>query len=119
MGEARAIEGEAPGMQNAQVSTGGNGVTACFDLSEAEIACVAHAVNVSRTEQFRNEELSAADAVLAVRELTALAYQLTALAAHRSACTVEMTPARLVALRDTLAAFVEHRDEAGFTREGD
>src|SRR4051794_1958282 len=106
-------------MQNAQVSTGGAGVTACFDLSEAEIACVAHAVNVSRTEQFRNEELSAADAVLAVRELTALADQLTALAGHRSACTVEMTPARLVALRDTLAAFVEHRDEAGFTREED
>ena len=105
-------------MQNALVSTSGGTVRACFDLSELEIASVAHAVNVSRTEQFRNEELSADD-VVAMRELTALADQLTALAGHRSACTVEMTPARLVALRDTLAAFVEHRDEAGFTREED
>ena len=105
-------------MQNAHVSKGGDGVTACFDLSEAEVACVAHAVNVSRTEQFRHEELSA-DAVLEMRELTALADQLTALAGHHSACTVKMSPARLVALRDTLAAFVEHRDEAGFTREED
>jgi hypothetical protein len=108
-------------MQNAHVSTSGEGanrVQACFDLSEAETAAVAHAVNVSRTEQFRNEELSADD-VVAMRELTALADQLTALAGHRSACTVAMSPARLVALRDTLHAFVEHRDEAGFTREED
>ena len=105
-------------MQNAHVSTGSEGVKACFDLSEAEIAAVAHAVNVSRTEQFRNEELSADD-VVAMRELTALADQLTALAGHRSACTVAMSPARIVALRDTLAAFIEHRDEAGFTREED
>ena len=105
-------------MQNAHVSRNGDGVQACFDLSEAEIAAVAQAVNVSRTEQFRNEELSADD-VVAMRELTALADQLTALAGHRSACTVAMSPARLVALRDTLAAFVEHRDEAGFTREED
>jgi hypothetical protein len=104
-------------MQNAHVSTNG-GVRACFDLTEAEVACVAHAVNVSRTEQFRNEELSADD-VVAMRELTALADQLTALAGHHSACTVEMSPARLVALRDTLAAFVDARDEAGFTRDED
>jgi hypothetical protein len=104
-------------MVNAHVVTNG-GVRACFDLSEAEIACVAHAVNVSRTEQFRNEELSTDD-VVAMRELTALADQLTALAGHRSACTVDMSPARIVALRDTLAAFVEARDEAGFTRDED
>ena len=95
-------------MQNALVSTSGGTVRACFDLSELEIASVAHAVNVSRTEQFRNEELSADD-VVAMRELTALADQLT----------VEMILVCLVALRDTLAAFVEHRDEAGFTREED
>jgi hypothetical protein len=113
-----ASQGYPPCMQNAHVSHGGEGVLACFDLSEAEVAAVAHAVNVSRTEQFRNEELSA-DEVLAMRELTALADQLTALAGHRSACTVAMSPARIVALRDTLAAFVDHRDEAGFTREED
>src|SRR3954469_7747443 len=105
-------------MQNAHVSTTGDGVLACFDLTEAEVAAVAHAANVSRTEQFRNEELSA-DEVLQMRELTALADQLTALAGHRSACTVAMSPARIVALRDTLAAFVEHREEAGFTRDQD
>jgi hypothetical protein len=104
-------------MQNAYVSTTG-GVHACFDLSEPEIAAVAHAANVSRTEQFQNEELSADD-VVQMRELTALADQLTALAGHGSAVTVSMSPARLVAFRDTLAAFVEHRDEAGFTREED
>ena len=49
-------------MQNAYVSTSG-GVQACFDLSEPEIAAVAHAANVSRTERFRNEELSADDVV--------------------------------------------------------
>jgi hypothetical protein len=105
-------------MQNAHVSRNAEGVLACFDLSEAEVAAVAHAVNVSRTEQFRNAELSTDD-VVAMRELTALADQLTALAGHGSACTVAMSPARLVALRDTLAAFVDHRDEAGFTREED
>lgn len=104
-------------MQNAYVSTSG-GVQACFDLSEPEIAAVAHAANVSRTERFRNEELSADD-VVQMRELTALADQLTALAGHGSAVSVGMSPARLVAFRDTLAAFVEHRDEAGFTREED
>jgi hypothetical protein len=113
-----AARGYPGSMQNAHVSKTGEGVQACFDLSEAEIAAVAQAVNVSRTEQFRNEALSADD-VLAMRELTALADQMTALAGHRSACTVAMTPARIVALRDTLAAFVEHRDEAGFTREED
>jgi hypothetical protein len=113
-----AAPGYPPGMQNAHVSKTGDTVQACFDLSEPEVAAVARAVNVSRTEQFRNEELSADD-VLAMRELTALADQMTALAGHRSACTVAMSPARVVALRDTLAAFVEHRDEAGFTREED
>ena len=110
-------------MINAHVDTttapdGTKAVVARFDLNDDEIAAVARAVDASRTEQFRNEELSTDD-VVAMRELTALADQLTALAGHRSACTVAMSPARLVALRDTLAAFVEHRDEAGFTREED
>ena len=112
-----APEGYLSDMQNAYVTTNG-GVQACFDLSEPEIAAVAHAVNVSRTEQFRNEELSADD-VVQMRELTALADQLTALSGHGGAVTVSMSPARLVAFRDTLAVFVELRDEAGFTREED
>jgi hypothetical protein len=110
-------------MVNARVETGTapdgtKVVNAIFDLSESEVACCAQAVNATRTEQFRHEALSADD-VLAMRELTALADELTALAGHGSACTLILSPARLVALRDALDAFVAHRDEAGFTREED
>jgi hypothetical protein len=110
-------------MHNAHVDTrrGPDGTTlvvARFDLPQDEIAGIARAVDVSRTEQFRNEELSTDD-VVAMRELTALADQLTALAGHGSGVSVELSPARLVALRDTLHVFVEMRDEAGFTREED
>jgi hypothetical protein len=110
-------------MVNAHVDTtsaadGTKTVVARFDLAEDEIAAVARAVDVSRTEQFRHEELSTDD-VVAMRELTALADQLTALAGYGGAVTVELSPARLVALRDSLHAFVEQRDEAGFTREED
>src|SRR4051812_6612459 len=109
-------------MHNAHVSTtsavDGPKVVARFDLSESEIAAVARAVDVSRTEQFRHQELSTDD-VVAMRELTALADQLTALAGYGSAVSVELSPARLVALRDTLHVFVEMRDEAGFTRDED
>jgi hypothetical protein len=93
-------------------------VQAVVDLSEEEVAGAAHAVNAARTERFRHEELSV-DAVLALRELTALADELTALAGHGSACTLTLRPARLVALRDTLDAFVAARDEAGFIRGDD
>jgi hypothetical protein len=110
-------------VHNSRVETlanqdGTKSVVAIFDLSEAEIAACAHAVGVARTEQFRNESLSADD-VLAMRELTGLADELTALAGHRSAGTLVFTPARLMALRNTLDAFVAGRDEAGFTREED
>jgi hypothetical protein len=93
-------------------------VQAIFDLSEAEVSCAAQAVNAARTERFRDQEMSADD-VLAMRELTALADELTSLAAHGSACTLILSPARLVALLDALDAFVAYRDEIGFTREED
>jgi hypothetical protein len=110
-------------MINAHVDTttapdGTKTVVARFDLNDNMIAAVARAVDVSRTEQFRHEELSTDD-VVAMRELTALADQLTALAGHGTAVTVDLSPARLVALRDTLHVFVELRDEAGFTRDED
>jgi hypothetical protein len=110
-------------MINAHVDTttapdGTKAVVARFDLSDDEIAAVARAVDTSRTEQFRHEELSIDD-VVAMRELTALADQLTALAGYGSAVTVELSPARLVALRTELHRFVEQRDEAGFTRDED
>src|ERR671933_1362574 len=110
-------------MHNARVETttapdGTPLVHARFDLSAEEVDAAARAINAARTEQFRHAELSADD-VLAMRELTALADELTSLAGHRSACTLDLSPARLVALRDGLDAFVAHRDEAGFTREED
>ena len=110
-------------MVNASIQTttaldGTPEVRARFDLSEAEVKAAAHAVSTSRTDQFRHEELSVDD-VVAMRELTALADELTALAGHNSACTVDVTPARLVALRDTLYAFVADRDEQGFMRDDD
>jgi hypothetical protein len=110
-------------MVNARIETstqpdGSQAVRAIFDLSEAEVSCAAQAVNAARTEQFRNQEMSADD-VLAMRELTALADELTSLAAHGSACTLILSPARLMALREALDAFVAHRDEIGFTREED
>jgi hypothetical protein len=110
-------------MVNARVETTTNlddsrTVVAIFDLSEEEIAACAHAVGAARTQQFRDEELSADD-VLAMRELTALADELTALAGHGSAVTLMLRPARLMALRHALDAFVAGRDDAGFTREED
>jgi hypothetical protein len=93
-------------------------VQAIFDLSEAEVSCAAQAVNAARTERFRDQEMSADD-VLAMRDVTALADELTSLAAHGSACTLILSPARLMALRDALDAFVAHRDDIGFTREED
>ena len=110
-------------MVNARVQTttapdGSPIVHAIFDLSDVEVAGAALAVNTARTERFRDEELTA-DGVLSMRELTAVADELTALAAHASACTLHLRPARLVALRDALEAFVAHRDEAGFVREED
>jgi hypothetical protein len=108
-------------MINAYVDTttapdGTKAVVARFDLSDDEISAVGRAVDVSRTEQFRHENLSTDD-VVTMRELTALADQLTALAGYGTAVTVEVSPARLVALRDTLHVFVEQRDEAGFIRD--
>src|SRR5215210_5451194 len=103
-------------MHNAHVDTtsapdGTKVVVARFDLGDDEIAAVARAVDVSRTEQFRHEELSIDD-VVAMRELTALADQMSALAGYGSAVSVELSAARLVGLRDTLHVFVEMRDEA-------
>jgi hypothetical protein len=110
-------------MNSARVETstapdGTRVVQAIFDLAEPEVAAAARAVNAARTERFRHEALSADD-VLAMRELTAVADELTALAGFGSACTLTLRPARLMALRDALDAFVVLRDEAGFVREED
>jgi hypothetical protein len=91
-------------------------VYACFDLRQDEIEASVHAIAASAAERFRMASVSA-DEVLELRELTALADELTELAPVTS--TVVLSPARLSAYRDALGHFVETRDEADWTREED
>ena len=93
-------------------------VLACFDLSEPDIAASAHAVAVARTERYRHAEMGVDD-VLAMRELTAVADDLDALARVPGASTVVLRPARLTAFREALEDFVAARDEADWVREAD
>jgi len=92
-------------------------VLACFDLGEEQLGAAAHAVTAS-ADRFRNAELSVDD-VIELRELTALSDELADLALRPGMRTVVLRPARLTALRDALARFVESRDEAEWIREED
>ena len=91
-------------------------VHACFDLSPEELAAAAHAVAATSGERFRTTELSGDD-VVEMRELTALTDELGDLS--RGASTVVLKPARLSALRDAVAVFVESRERAEWIREED
>jgi hypothetical protein len=91
-------------------------VHACFDLSPEEIAAAAHAVAATTGERYRMTDLSSDD-VLEMRELTALADELGEQTGGAS--TVVLKPARLSALRDAAAAFVESREGAEWIREED
>ncbi|HEX6023931.1 MAG TPA: hypothetical protein VFZ00_18220 [Solirubrobacter sp.] len=93
-------------------------VLACFDLGEEEIAASAHAVKVIREERFRNAEMSVDD-VLEMRELTALADELSQHQHESGIRTLVMRPSRLNAWRDALTHFVETREDAEWTREED
>jgi hypothetical protein len=93
-------------------------VLACFDLGEDQLAASAHAVKAASAEQFRTAEMSVDD-VLELRELTALADELADLALRPGLRTVVLRPARLTVYRDTIARFVETRDEAEWIREED
>ena len=92
-------------------------VLACFDLGEEQLAASAHAVAAS-AERYRTAEMSVDD-VLQLRELTAISDELADLALRPGMRTVVLRPARLTALRDAIARFVESRDEAEWTREDD
>lgn len=93
-------------------------VLACFDLGGEEIAAASHAVAAMAAERFRLAEMSVDD-VLELRELTALTDELADPSAPAGARTLVLRPARLTALRDSVARFVETRDEAEWTREED
>ena len=93
-------------------------VMACFDLGEEHIAAVSHAVTAMAGERFRLVSMSVDD-VLELRELTALADQLADAGAEPGMRTLVLRPARLSALRDSVARFVETRDEGEWIREED
>jgi hypothetical protein len=93
-------------------------VLACFDLGEQEVAAASHAVAAMAVERFRPASMTADD-VLELRELTALADELADPGAEPGVRTVVLRPARLSALRDSVAWFVETRDESDWVREED
>jgi len=105
-------------IERAQDLDGTPRVLACFDLSEAEFAAAAHAVAAVRADRFRIAEMSSDD-VLAMRELTAVADELADRSRQGGAAAFVVPPARLNALHDALAAFVESRDFAEWIREED
>lgn len=93
-------------------------VFACLDLAERELAGSAHALAATVSDRFRTSAMSA-DEVLELRELTALADELTEQSPPGGARTLVMRPARLSAYRDALARFVETREEAEWIRDED
>jgi hypothetical protein len=93
-------------------------VFACFDLGEDQIAAAKHAVAAVAVERFRLESLSVDD-VLELRELTALADELADQVPQPGIRTLMLRPARLSVLCDSVAHFVETRDEAEWIREED
>jgi hypothetical protein len=93
-------------------------VLACFDLGEEQIAAAAHAVAAMAAERFRLVDMSVDD-VLELRELTALADELADPGVQPGMRTLVLRPARLSALRHSVAQFVETRDEGEWIREED
>jgi hypothetical protein len=93
-------------------------VLALFDLGDEEIAASAQAVRAVSAGRFRTASMSVDD-VLELRELTALADELSDLASRPGMSTVVLRPARLSAYRTALTEFVESRDEADWIRDED
>jgi hypothetical protein len=121
-------------------------VLACFGLREDEVAAAARAVAAIAAERYRTPRISADD-VLELRELTALADELEhgspaieagqgrepregiepgqAIEAGQGSepaqgmRTLVFQPARLSALRDAVAAFVDSRDDADWVGHED
>ncbi|MCW3004444.1 MAG: hypothetical protein JWQ20_3742 [Conexibacter sp.] len=89
-----------------------------FDLSAAQLAAAARAVEAIRLERHRHQELSTDD-VLALRELTGLSDELHRLAEHGAHGTVVLQLARFVALHDALVEWLHAAEDRGWMREDD
>ena len=108
-------------MHNARIDStqdleGHTVVSACFDLGDEEVAAVVHALQAIGAERYRMANLSA-DEVLQMRELTAIADELTEPGAGMR--TVVLSPARLATFRHAVEHFVESRSYADWLREDD
>jgi hypothetical protein len=93
-------------------------VLACFDLGGEELGASAQAVRATVAERFRTASMSTDD-VLELRELTALADELTDLALEPGMRSIVMRPARLSAWRDALTHFVDSLEDADWARAED
>ena len=93
-------------------------VLACFDLGGEEIAAASYAVAAVAAERFRHADMSIDD-VLELRALTALADELADQDPQPGLRTLVLRPARLSGLRDSVARFIETRDEGEWIREED
>jgi hypothetical protein len=93
-------------------------VLACFELAEEQIAASSHAVAAMAVGRFRLVSMSVDD-VVELRELTALADELADPALPPGTRTFALRPARLSVFRDSVAQFIETRDEAEWIREED
>jgi hypothetical protein len=91
-------------------------VSACFDLSDEEVVAAAHAIRAMSAERYRTADLSADD-VLILRELTAIADELTEPGGGMR--TVVLSPARLSSFREAVERFVETRSAAEWLRDED
>jgi hypothetical protein len=89
-----------------------------FDLSAAQLAASARAVETVRIERHRHLELSTDD-VLALRELTGLSDELHRLAEHAANGTVILQLARFAALHDALVEWLQTMQDRGWMREDD
>jgi hypothetical protein len=108
-------------MHNARIDStqdleGQTVVSACFDLSDEEVAAAVHAVRATAGERYRSADLSAED-VLEFRELTAIADEFSEPGA--GARTVVLSPARLSTFRHAVEHFVETRTYAEWLRDED
>ena len=89
-----------------------------FDLSATQLGACAHAVAEVLLERHRGAVLDV-DAVLALRELTALRDELDRLAAAEAHATLVLPLARFIALHDTLDEYVVTRAGTDRLREAD